>query len=207
MRSALVFLMVIFTACSVHHASDSFACTSSTECSSDRTCSEGFCVVKGTVGIDAPVGHPDAPGADASNSCPAGCTSCNVGQKTCTIDCTLTSCANLVTCPAGYHCDIQCKGDGACRNGVNCTAAASCNVQCPGTNSCRAVQCGPGPCDVNCTGLGSCRGVACGTSCACDVTCTGSQSCLNPPPVCTSTACFGSQGGCTSVPLVCHSCM
>jgi hypothetical protein len=203
-KSALLGLVLIFASCSTHHASDQFSCTTSSDCASDRTCDNGFCVIKGT--IDAPMQIVDAPRGDAANTCPAGCTSCNVTQKTCTIDCALTSCVQQIKCPTGYHCDIQCKGDGACRNGVDCQSAASCNVQCPGTSSCQDVQCGAGPCDVNCTGVSSCRTVTCGSSCACDVTCTGSMSCRNAAPVCTSPACMMGLG-CTSVPLVCHSCM
>jgi hypothetical protein len=185
--------------CGINHKSDDYACGPQTQCASGRTCVDGFCVVNGT--IDAPKGDGN------TNGCPTGCTSCNVGAKTCTIDCGLTSCTNQVTCPAGYKCDIQCKGDNACRNGVNCLLAASCTVECTGGQSCQGVQCGPGPCDVSCSAQQSCRNVTCGVSCACDVTCTGQQSCQSAAPVCSGVGGACRQGsGCTSVPAACHSC-
>ena len=65
MRSALAVLVVIFAGCSIHHASDQFACTTTVVVDEIRTCSDGFCVVKGTVTIDAPMVHPDSQGGDA----------------------------------------------------------------------------------------------------------------------------------------------
>jgi len=185
------------TSCGINHKSDEYACTTSAQCNSGRKCVEGFCTISGP---------PDAPKRDAANGCPTGCTSCNVAQKTCTVDCSLTNCDAALTCPAGYHCDFQCKGDNACRNGINCGAAASCTIECTGTSSCRNIACGPGPCDVSCTGAQSCRSVACGASCACDVTCIGPGSCI-APITCTSPGCINAGGsGCTSVPAFCHSC-
>jgi hypothetical protein len=208
MKSVLVGLGLLFavSGCSINHKSDAYACTKQSECSNGRTCSpEGFCVVSGS-GIDAP--RLDAPKGDGGGNCPAGCTSCNVSQKTCTIDCSLTSCAAQINCPAGYHCDVQCKGDNTCRGGVSCVGALSCTVECTGQTSCRNVQCGNGPCDVMCSGQNSCRDVFCNASCACDVTCTGQQACTAGTLMCTSTACRQTIGlGCTSVPALCHSCM
>lgn len=199
--AVLGIVIAIVTGCSINHRSGDYTCTKPSDCATGRTCStDGFCIVIGS--IDAP-GHVDAPKVDGA-ACPAGCTSCNVTQKTCTIDCGITSCSSSVTCPAGYHCDIQCKTDNACRNGVNCLAAASCSVECTGNSSCRNVQCGPGPCDVGCSGPSSCSSeILCNNSCQCDVTCTGTGSCATPP-VCTSLQCR-SGTGCTSVPALCHS--
>jgi hypothetical protein len=200
---ALAAAFASLASCDVHHRSDEFACTKNTDCPSGRTCStDGFCVVSGAV--DAPKG--DAPRTDAggSNSCPPGCSSCNVAQKTCTINCMQTNCTNTVTCPMGYSCDILCNTDNACRNGVNCQLGTSCSVECSAKSSCQNIQCGPGPCDVACSGVSSCRGVSCSNSCACDVVCTGNQSCTQGI-MCSSFGCR-SGSGCTSVPLVCHSC-
>lgn len=193
----------VATSCSINHRSDQYACTSTADCDNGRVCDNGFCIVAGS--IDAPRMDAPKPGGDANN-CPPGCSSCNVTQKTCTINCQLTSCSNTVTCPAGYKCDILCNTDNACRNGINCQLSTSCSVECSGKQSCQNVQCGPGPCDVACSGPASCRGVSCNNSCACDVTCTGNQSCEDTIQ-CTSIACRSTNGlGCTSVPTFCHSC-
>jgi hypothetical protein len=198
MKSAL--LMLAIAACSIQHRSDEYVCTKQSDCNGNRTCISGFCVLDGTV--DAP--KSDATGkSDSGNGCPAGCTSCNLGQHTCTIDCRTTSCTGLVTCPSGYNCDVLCDTDNSCRNGINCSAALSCNIACSATNSCHNVECGLGGCAVNCSGSSSCSTVACNNSCACDVTCTGSASC--GAVQCTSLACKAGLG-CSSVTNVCHSC-
>ena len=191
--------------CSVSHPSDQYACVKSTDCMGGRVCVGGFCIVPGTL-VDAPRGQDGGRGSgtDAGPSCPGQCTSCNIGQKTCVIDCQLTSCSNTVACPAGYKCDIKCDSDGACTHGVNCQSGASCQVECSAHNACRGVQCGTGPCDVTCTGTSSCDDVQCGASCACDVVCTGGESCTNNVQ-CTSIACQAGSG-CTSQPAFCHSC-
>ena len=206
---ALAFgVAIVVSGCAINHKSDAYACTKTSECSTGRTCSpDGFCVTSGG-NIDAPRGI-DAPKGSDGGTCPAGCTSCNVAQKTCTIDCSLTSCAGPVVCPSNYHCDVQCKTDNACTNGVSCVGTQSCTVECSGGQSCRNVQCGTGPCDVMCSGIKSCRDVSCNSSCACDVTCTGSQACTTGILMCTGigNTCKPMVGlGCTSVPLVCHSC-
>ena len=185
----LLVLALALAACSVSHKSQEYSCTTNADCATHMgtVCDNGFCVVPGT--IDAPGTRPDAPRGDAPNGCPAGCTSCNVSQKTCTIDCSQTNvvnCMNSVQCPVGYHCDIQCKGDNTCRNGVSCVGAASCSIECIGGSSCRNVECGTGPCDVTCSGTSSCRDVSCNNSCACDVLCTGSQSCSSTLAACHS---------------------
>lgn len=191
-------------ACSINHRSDQYACSSSADCDNGRVCDNGFCVVAGST--DAPRNDGKPPGGDANN-CPAPCTSCNIQQKTCTIDCQTANCTNTVTCPAGYNCDIRCNVDNSCRNGINCQLSGGCNIECSGKQSCQNVECGSGPCDVGCSGAASCRGVSCNNSCACDVLCTGSQSC--PEGIqCTSIGCRGTNGiGCTSVPAFCHSCL
>lgn len=195
---AAIAALTIIGSCSVSHRSSDYACTKTSDCTGGRVCDNGFCIVEGS--IDAPGPPKDSPG---SNGCPTGCTSCNVAQKQCTVDCRNTSCSGQVTCPTGYHCDIKCDTDGSCRNGVNCTTAASCTVECTAGNACQGVQCGIGPCDVMCTGNGSCRGVSCNQSCACDVLCGTAADCQNVQ--CTSLGC-GSGAGCTSVPAFCHSC-
>ncbi len=195
-------LAAVTTSCSINHRSDQYACTLNTDCTDGRVCDNGFCIVAGSIDAPKPTDAPK-PGGD-TNNCPSQCTTCNLRQKTCTINCQTSNCTNTVTCPAGFKCDIQCNADNSCRNGINCQLAASCNIDCSGKQSCQNVQCGPGPCDVGCIGAASCRGVECNNSCACDVVCTGNQSC-GEGIQCTSLACRSGLG-CTSVPAFCHSC-
>jgi hypothetical protein len=206
MKSALA-LLVVLLGCSVSHKSQEYVCTTQNDCADhpNTVCQQGFCIVPGS--IDAP-GRSDAPrDGSGGGQCPSGCTSCNLTQKTCTMDCSQEAgfCQSQVSCPTGFHCDIQCNSDNACRSGVTCTAGASCTITCSGNSSCRGVQCGAGPCDVTCSGPSSCRDVSCGNSCACDVLCTGSQSCAQGIS-CTSLLC-SSGLGCSSVQAGCHSCM
>jgi hypothetical protein len=190
------------SSCSVEHRSDAYACSVNTDCTGGRICDNGFCVVRNT--IDAS-NVTDGPKGDSSNNgCPSPCSTCNVQDKTCTINCQSSNCTNAVTCPAGYKCDIMCNTDNACRNGIDCRGAASCTIACASRQACETVQCGSGPCDVTCAGVASCRDIECNNSCACDVRCTGSQSCDTVE--CTSLACE-SGSGCTSVPAFCHACL
>ena len=197
--------LMVATGCKIHHRSEEFACDVNIDCDPGRVCENGFCIIPG--GVDAS-GGPDGskpPGdGGGSGSCPAQCTTCNVTQKTCSIDCQLSNCTNTVVCPPGYKCDIKCNADNSCRNGINCQQAASCAIDCIGKQSCQNVQCGSGPCDVGCLGPQSCRGVQCNNSCACDVVCSGNQSCFDAIS-CSSLACRSGLG-CTSVPAFCHSC-
>ena len=202
----LALLAMLACACSINHRSGDFSCTKTSDCSTGRTCDNGFCIVPGS--IDAPQNDATKGGGDGNN-CPPGCTSCNVATKQCTIDCSLpgSNCGSQITCPANYKCDVQCKGDNACRSGVNCAFATLCTVECIGTSSCRNVMCGAGRCDIMCEGSGSCQSnISCGNSCGCDITCTGPNSCQNLPS-CTSAACILlNPRGCTSQPANCHSC-
>jgi hypothetical protein len=200
--AATIAVVAIASSCSINHRSDQYACTVSGDCSDGRVCDNGYCIVAGSIDAARP---SDAAKPSDANNCPAPCTTCNVAQKSCTINCQSANCTNQVTCPAGYNCDIQCNTDNSCRNGVNCQMAASCNIDCTGKQSCQNVQCGPGKCDVACIGGASCRGVDCNNSCACDVACTGSQSCTEGI-FCSSLACTAGSG-CTSTPTFCHACL
>ncbi len=200
---AIVLLALLITGCTITHRSQDYACTTQADCATGRTCSGGFCVVNGSqidapVHIDAPIHIIDAP------ACPAGCTSCDVMAKQCTIDCTdpNAGCTAQVTCPAGYNCDIKCDAANSCRNNVNCQEAASCIIECSGNGACRGVVCGPGSCDVQCTGQNSCRTVDCSTSCKCDVNCAAIGSCsdtITCPILCDSgLGCSSDETGCSS---------
>jgi hypothetical protein len=199
----VVAVAALGTSCSIDHRSDQYACTTTNDCKDGRVCDNGYCIVAGS--IDAPRLDGPKPGGDANN-CPAPCTTCNLQQKTCTVNCQQANCSGPIACPAGYRCDIQCNTENACRSGIDCKQAASCNIECSGRQACEDVVCGPGPCDVGCSGPASCRDISCSNSCACDVTCTGNQSCQSGIQ-CTSLACRSTSGsGCTSVPAFCHSC-
>jgi hypothetical protein len=183
--------------CSVSHRSGDFACDTQADCSAGRTCVEGFCVLPADAGI------PDGPHADAA-VCPSACTSCNLDQKSCTIDCALNGgCKQAVTCPLGFSCNVLCSRDGACSSGVSCTGSTACTISCSGTQSCRGLSCGLGPCNVSCTGSGSCGEVSCGMSCACDVTCNGIALCRNL--TCKPNCAVGLRG-CTSLAVGCNTC-
>jgi hypothetical protein len=197
--------LVVAAGCSVSHRSGDFACKTTADCSRDRTCVEGLCVVSA---VDAGAKADGPPIGDAA-VCPSQCTSCNVATKSCTIDCALSgnACNQAITCPAGWDCIIGCSTNGSCRNGINCQNSKSCTITCGAAQSCRNVSCGAGPCNIDCAGNGSCRDVSCGASCACDVTCRINSACLNltckSPPDCTGPLPFG---GCTSQNPGCNTC-
>lgn len=200
-------IAALAAACSINHRSGDFTCQTQADCSSNRVCVEGFCVLAtldgGTPGTanDAP-----SPGGDAAiTGCPAQCSSCNLTQKTCAVNCTLVPalCKQAVTCPAGWSCDIVCAGDNACSS-VDCTAGTSCTITCSGQASCQSVDCGASACNVVCQGRDSCRGIDCQSSCACDVNCQNATSCL-PKPMCPPT-CM-SPDGCSSQSPACNTCL
>lgn len=221
MKLALAWIAVLVLSvtgsCSVSHRSGDYACTVQTDCTAPRTCDNGFCVVPAGTPID---GHPasdgtqhvDAkmpPNPDAPvNTCPGQCTSCDLGQHTCKIECNNSgNCAGPVDCPPGFDCTVVCGTSNSCRNGVTCADNNACTVICSGQSTCRNITCGNGPCDVQCSGPGSCRGVSCGGSCACDVTCGSSAFCDGV--TCTGLACTDTVGsnGCTSQGPGCNTCM
>jgi hypothetical protein len=187
---------IALAGCSVSHRSGDFACDKQSDCAAGRSCIEGFCVLPADSGV------PDTPHSDAA-VCPSVCTSCNLDQRSCTIDCALNGgCKQQVNCPLGFSCDVQCSRDSACSNGVSCAGSTSCKVTCSGTQSCRNVSCGLGACAISCTGSASCDGLTCGSSCACDVTCNGIALCRNLS--CKPGCAVG--GRCTSLPLGCNTC-
>ena len=209
--AAFTLAAVTSASCSVPHKSTAYECATQADCADlpGRVCNGGYCVVTGTTGDaalpDAPKppgdGAPDAP----PNACPAQCTSCDLGQKTCKIDCAVTSCTTAeIVCPTGWNCSIGCSTPNSCRNGIDCTSAASCAIACTGSGSCRDLACGTGKCTVSCTGQNACRQVSCGDACACDVTCSNGASCEQV--MCTSFGCGTLGGGCTSLRPGCNTC-
>ena len=213
-----VLALFIVISCSVNHRSGDYACTKQSDCASPRICDPGgFCIVPDGVPIDGPPGvtdakHPDGKLAvDASQICPAQCTSCDTTQHTCKIECgsANNNCVNEVVCPLGYNCTIGCNAPNSCRNGVVCTDATQCTIQCGGSNSCRNIQCGDGPCQVTCSGTSSCHNVDCANSCGCDVTCTGPVGTGGPTcqgVICTALSCSSGPGGCSSGNPGCANC-
>ena len=188
---------IALAGCSVSHRSGDFVCDKQSDCSAGRSCVEGFCVFPDDAGI------PDGPHADAA-VCPSVCTSCNLDQKSCTIDCALNGgCKTQVICPLGFSCDVQCSRDGACGSGVNCTGSTSCKITCSGTQSCRNLSCGLGACAISCTGSQSCGEVSCGSSCACDVSCSGIALCRN---LSCKPGCAVGTRSCTSLTVGCNTC-
>ena len=198
------------TSCSISHRSGEFQCTKQQDCMNGRECINGYCVLPGGE-IDArmPDGHPQP---DA-NLCPSACTTCDVPNMMCTIDCAAAGadCSHAVTCPAGWNCIIKCTVNDECRNGIDCSLAKSCNLTCSGSRTCEPVNCGAGKCTATCTGFSACRGFDCSGSCACDVTCNPNVSaCFDPGVTCPLSTTFNSCDtglGCTSQPLGCHNCI
>ena len=193
--------------CSVNHRSGDYACVTSAECSSGRTCISGFCVETSSdaatpdatpiVDADIPPPPPDA------LVCPAECTSCDLAQKACTIDCAVNpdECTRQVACPPGWSCNVQCSELNSCRRGVDCGDSTSCTVSCTGRQSCQDVTCGAGDCEIVCSGRTSCAGVTCTTG-SCKLDCSGIDACssvvggsgttnvdCNGPAACASVSC------------------
>src|SRR5207244_487373 len=128
-------VLLVIAGCSINHRSDELACTKQSDCMNGRLCMSGFCVLSGTVD---------------SSTCPAPCTSCNVAQKQCTVDCNSSNCKGPLQCPQGFDCNFICDTDSACSNGVDCSFGHSCAFTCSGPSSCRGITCGSGKCSVTC---------------------------------------------------------
>ena len=146
--------------CGVDRRSSVYRCDNQSDCSGERVCQQGWCVVPGIVDAGPPPG------------CPAVCAACVSG--TCVIECEdAQDCLGEIQCPPGLDCDVTCVGDQRCAGGVDCSQADDCTVDCDGTGACGGgVICGTGACSVECGGLGACLGgIDCSASCACDTDC------------------------------------
>ena len=206
----LLGLALVTAACSVNHRSGDFACEKQADCSTGRTCIEGFCVA-----MQADAGIGDGARVDAAlvdaNACPTQCTSCSNDNKTCNIDCSANggACNAPVRCPEGWNCNVLCATPGSCSNGLTCPGAGmSCKVTCSGRGSCNQFMCNTGPCDIQCTGTDSCTALSCGTACACDINCVNDSSC-DSKITCKAELCRRDRG-CTSMSIpatVCNACL
>lgn len=144
-----VMSVATMVACLVDRTSEAFECTSQAQCDTrfpddDRQCTGGYCIV------------PD---------CPDDCTSCDETTNVCNIDCTsVDECFGTITCPPGWHCLINCDGDGAC-NDISCESGSECDIVCTGFDACGDVTCDDAcRCDVTCDELGgACDSMTCPT--------------------------------------------
>lgn len=200
MKLLALVVVVAATACSINHRTGEFACTTTADCAAGRVCSDGLCVIS-----DSGTTTPDARTPDGG-VCPSICTSCDLGTKTCTIDCSLNAatCNAAIACPIGYTCNIACRNANNCRSGISCVGSKGCNITCSGSQSCRDITCGTGFCNIDCAGVGSCRNLSCGLACACDVTCAAGSSCTT---VLCKPGCDGQPLGCTSKGTGCNTCI
>jgi hypothetical protein len=176
------------SSCFVNRVSERFACTTTEDCETGRTCDQGYC-------IDAP--------------CPSQCSSCNVAAMTCQITCNSNRGCGDVVCPPGFECSIRCNNTDACDD-VDCTQATGCVIDCSGIASCGAIRCGPGECEVECTGTGACPSIDCASSCRCDVACNNAVACpsMSCPldTVCRENGGAGAPCDSGEDPILCDSC-
>lgn len=187
------FAAVSSTSCFVHRRSgDLPTCTTDLDCVLVNlgVCDHGYCV-------------------DASSACPSPCTSCDLIDKTCEVQCSAGTGCGAVQCPPGFDCTIRC-GNTSCGD-IDCAEAKRCKIDCSGAMACGNVNCGPAECEISCSGQNACPSIDCASSCKCDVTCNNSgtacpsMSC----PMVDGTSCtrLGSAGGnCDSNPAGCDTC-
>jgi hypothetical protein len=143
----------------------------------------------GGIVIDAAIGDPCV-----ASLCPGEC-----DHGTCVVVCQESgsdsdgeddgagggACPEVVLCPAGVPCRVECNDADSCGGGVDCRAASSCEILCQGERSCGGpLECGAGRCTIECRENESCRGgMDCSDSCFCDIDCFGALSCF-PETIC-----------------------
>lgn len=146
--------------CLVDRKSDALACSTSADCSTNRTCENGYCV--------------------AQSQCPDHCVSCDT-TSTPHVCVVADTGGDDFTCPGGYRCLVTC-GAGGC-GAITCANDAQCVISCNGADACGEVTCSNAcACDVTCTN-GGCQTIHCphqGTN-----YCTPDQT---DGPACTSMA-------------------
>jgi len=171
--------------CSVSRRSTGYACDGIHKCDANRECSQGFCVER--------TGTDPGPGSDGGVSkpgCPPGCTSCDLTDQTCDIECGIGLSCDKVVCPAGFDCTIFCTAPGTCGD-IDCTGGGFCDITCIGDAACPRMQCAGGACDITCIGANACGVLDCANACACDESC-------NLPGACAPALCpIAARGPCT----------
>lgn len=161
----ILLLGLTITACLVNRISDTFACSTDTDCVDGRVCRSNYCV---------------------EPTCPDDCDGCDEVAKMCTMNCSSDDDCGAVLCPNGWTCTINCIGDGACDD-VDCASGSECIINCTGTNACNDITCNAAcSCDLTCAS-GACDTISCptaqgGTKCTTDGS-VGSP-CLSTPSGC-----------------------
>ena len=162
---AALFVLVI-VACTVNRPSEGFTCATDADCTDNRKCDSGYCVMQ---------------------NCPADCTSCSEAAKTCIMECSTASSCGSVTCPNGWTCAINCIGAGACTD-VSCAGGSKCSINCSGNGACNNISCKDAcKCDLQCAN-GACDTITCPTASGgekCTTDGSGGSPCLSSPAGCT----------------------
>ncbi len=181
------------TSCFVHRRSgDLPTCTTDLDCLlvNVGVCDHGYCV-------------------DATSACPSPCTSCDLTDKTCEVQCNAGSACGLVKCPPGFDCTIRC-GSANCGD-IDCAEGTHCKIDCSGQAACGPINCGHAACEISCSGQDACLSIDCASACGCDVTCNAnsgacpSMSCpMGDNGPCTRQGSAG--GNCSSNPAGCDTC-
>lgn len=198
-KTVTVFMVVALagavagTSCAVHRrSSDLPTCTTDLDCLlvNGGVCDHGYCV-------------------DAGSVCPSPCTSCDLVDKTCDVQCDSSHICGAVKCPPGFDCTIRCD-TGTCGD-IDCAGATHCRIDCRSAMACGNLNCGPAACDISCNGQGACPSIDCANSCRCDVSCNANGvACPNMScRVAAGGPCTrnGSAGGnCSSNPTGCDTC-
>ena len=146
--------------CFVDRRSDTLTCTTTADCASGRTCTNGYCLEQ--------------------SGCPDHCASCDTTTtpKTCIVAGTS---GDDFTCPSGFHCLVNCGANGC--GDITCSSGSQCTIVCTGNSACGTIACSNAcACDVTCTS-GACDTIHCprqGNN-----YCTPDQS---DGPACTSAA-------------------
>jgi len=134
-----------------------------------------------------------APLAPAASACPPVCTSCDLAIGLCIIERTAAKKKEMIQCPAGMACRIECNGDKACEEAkLHCPVDQACQVVCAAVESCKKAMVfgDDGGIILECTGMKACQEAdlkcgegACGHPCPVGpegplkVTCGGSCDC------------------------------
>ncbi len=163
---AAALMLASLGGCGVDRRSSAYRCDNQSDCSGERVCQQGWCVVAGTPDAAPPPGCPEVCGVCVSGACVIECLD---GQD----------CPDEIVCPPGMDCNVTCEGTQSCTGGVDCSQAGDCTVDCDGAGACSGgVICGAGQCNVECAGLGACsQGIDCSASCACDTDCDSTLGC------------------------------